>query len=192
MLIFSCAGATPTINAKNTTAKLPIVRFMFPSCCNAFCHLTTRFIASDRSVDENSSVCACTLRITSLQVNHILLQMFLHSLQQNLLNPDRGNFLTRSGSPVAGRYWIFFVASVQYGSRSFFFSIFPEPVLGSTRIKSIDFGDLYLAIRSLQKVISSSSVALHAGFKTTIPLTASPHFSSGTPTTAHSRTAGCM
>ena len=81
--------------------------------------------------------------------------------------------------------------SGQYRSRNFFFSIFPDPVLGSAGIKSIDFGDLYLAIRSLQKAISSSSVALHAGFRTTIPLTASPHFSSGTPTTAHSRTAGC-
>jgi hypothetical protein len=57
-------------------------------------------------------------------------------------------------------------------------------------MKSTDFGVLKPAMRSRAKPMISDAVAFLPGFITTIALTASPHLSSGTPTTATSATSG--
>ena len=70
------------------------------------------------------------------------------------------------------------------------FRIFPEPVLGSASTNSTTRGSLNFARRSRQKSISSSAEALCPGFRATTAFGTSPHFSSGSAMTAHSRTAG--
>ncbi len=64
-------------------------------------------------------------------------------------------------------------------------------VLGMSSRISTRRGYLYAAMRSRQNAMSSSSVALLPGRRLTNALTVSPRYSSGTPTTAASRTASC-
>src|SRR3954468_1094928 len=75
-------------------------------------------------------------------------------------------------------------------SRSSRRRIFPVAVFGTSSMISTWRGYLYAAIRSLQKAISSSAPADSPSFSETNALTVSPRYSSGTPTTAASRTAG--
>ena len=65
--------------------------------------------------------------------------------------------------------------------------ILPDPVLGSSSRKMMDFGALYEAWYFLQNSIISAAVAVSFSLSTTAAVTASPHFSSGTPKTAASR-----
>src|SRR5689334_14768055 len=80
----------------------------------------------------------------------------------------------------------------QYGSRSARLSSLPLGVRGSTAAKSTDLGSLKPASRSRAYAISSSSLGPDPAAGTTIALTASPHFWSGTPITATSPTPGCV
>ncbi len=57
-------------------------------------------------------------------------------------------------------------------------------------MKSTVFGVLKPAILVRVKLMMSVAVALFPGFITTIAFTASPHLSSGMPTTAASATSG--
>src|SRR5712691_5412433 len=76
-------------------------------------------------------------------------------------------------------------------SRRTNFWILPVDVFGRSP-NSTKAGALKCAMFCLQNSITSLSVASAPGFNVTKALGRSPHFSSGTATTAHSRTAGCL
>src|SRR5215210_6612875 len=80
---------------------------------------------------------------------------------------------------------------VWVGTRSSRLRILPVTVFGSSSTNSIERGYLYADIRSLQNAMSSSADADSPGRRLTKAFTVSPRYSSGTPTTAASRTAGC-
>src|ERR1022692_4351593 len=75
-------------------------------------------------------------------------------------------------------------------SRNLNFCTLPVEVFGSGPNSTV-FGALKRAIFSRQKAMISSAVALSPGLSVTNAFGTSPHFSSGTPTTAASSTAGC-
>ena len=79
----------------------------------------------------------------------------------------------------------------QYGARILNFCSLPVDVRANWSRNSIDVGHLKCASRSRQCAISACSSASAPGFSTTSALTVSPHFSSGTPMTHASATAGC-
>src|SRR5207248_2491932 len=76
----------------------------------------------------------------------------------------------------------------QNGLRMVLLSVFPAAVFGISHRKSTDFGDFTPPRRVLQCAMTASSPRDSPSRSTTIAFTASPHFSSGTPITAHSRT----
>src|SRR5713101_5783177 len=81
----------------------------------------------------------------------------------------------------------------QAASRSNLFRILPEPPFGSSVSEnSMLRGTLKLASDRRQYAISSSAVSVFPGLRTTQAFTISPHFGSGIPKTATSRTAGCV
>ena len=69
-------------------------------------------------------------------------------------------------------------------SRNWNFWIFPVDVLGISS-KRMSLGTLYAANRVLQWAISSSALAMLAGFSSTKATGVSPHLASGLATTAH-------
>src|SRR3954451_4697473 len=75
-------------------------------------------------------------------------------------------------------------------SRSSRRSSLPVAVFGISSITSTCRGYLYAAMRSLQNAMSSSAPADEPSLRLTYAFTVSPRYSSGTPTTAASRTAG--
>src|SRR3954464_3238217 len=75
-------------------------------------------------------------------------------------------------------------------SRSSRRSTLPVAVFGISSITSTCRGYLYAAMRSLQNAMSSSAPADEPSLRLTYAFTVSPRYSSGTPTTAASRTAG--
>src|SRR6266436_5776058 len=79
----------------------------------------------------------------------------------------------------------------QKGSRSLYFCSLPVAVRSSASRNSIAVGHLKWAMRPRVNSIRSRSVACCPGRRTTRALMVSPHFSSGTPMTATSATAGC-
>ena len=76
-------------------------------------------------------------------------------------------------------------------SRSSNFCTLPVEVLGSSSTMSTVFGALYRAILDFTWSISSCGCAEAPCLSTTNAFGTSPHFSSGTPTTAASSTASC-
>src|SRR5207253_9131750 len=90
--------------------------------------------------------------------------------------------------PATARSW-----RAQAASRKSRFSIFPEPLFGSSVSEnSMLRGTLKLASDRRQYAVSSSAVRVFPGLRTTTAFTISPHFGFGIPTTATSRTAGCV
>ena len=75
-------------------------------------------------------------------------------------------------------------------SRKINFCTLPVEVFGNS-LKMMLLGVLNLAICSLQKLITSCSVALRPRFKETKAQGVSPHFSSCLATTAASKISGC-
>src|SRR3954454_11384655 len=84
--------------------------------------------------------------------------------------------------------------ALQFGSGSFrsgaFLTLF-EPVRGSDSTTSRYFGILYRPSRDVRKSDKSDRSSEAPGASTTNARPTSPHFGSGTPTTAASTTAGC-
>src|SRR6266446_7722136 len=81
----------------------------------------------------------------------------------------------------------------QAASRRTLLSILPEPLFGSSVSEnSMLRGTLKLASDRRQYAINSSAVRVFPGLRTTQAFTISPHFGSGIPKTATSRTAGCV
>ena len=79
----------------------------------------------------------------------------------------------------------------QAASRRSLFSILPDPLFGSSVCEnSMLRGTLKLASDRRQYAINSSAVSVFPGLRTTTAFTISPHFGSGIPKTATSRTAG--
>src|SRR5438874_6393922 len=90
--------------------------------------------------------------------------------------------------PATARSW-----RAQAASRRTRFRILPEPLLGSSVSEnSMLRGTLKLASESLQYAVNSSALSVFPGLRTTQAFTISPHFGSGIPKTATSRTAGCV
>src|SRR5206468_13017871 len=89
-----------------------------------------------------------------------------------------------------GRQLIRFSRPFHSRSRRTNFWIFPVDVLGRSP-NATAAGALKWAMRWRQNSMSSGSLAVWPGFKVTNAFGRSPHFSSGTATTAHSITAGC-
>src|SRR5262249_34974174 len=79
----------------------------------------------------------------------------------------------------------------QYWARSAFLSGLPSGLTGLESATSIDCGAGCAPLCSFTSAASSWGAASARGRSTTIALTASPHFSSGTPITAHCETDGC-
>ena len=100
----------------------------------------------------------------------------------------RKRSMSRSPIPVSGRP---LSASRGRSTRR----IFPLTVLGSSVTKEISRGYLYGAVVrftwSWSSVARVSELATPLGLRTTKALMRWPSFSSGTPTTADSATAGC-
>src|SRR6516162_7084688 len=79
---------------------------------------------------------------------------------------------------------------IQYGFRMVFLSVLAAGVFGISCQNSTDLGDFTPPSRALQCAMIASSFNDSPFRKTTMAFTASPHFSSGTPITAHSLTSG--
>src|SRR3990172_8994785 len=87
--------------------------------------------------------------------------------------------------------WIIRSWPAQYGALTSRREIFPTGVFGREARISSDFGALNGASRSFANARSSASSTVCPLLSATTAFTASPHFSSGTPTTAASSRAGC-
>ena len=80
----------------------------------------------------------------------------------------------------------------QYRARRSFFSTLPTGLRGSEATKSTVFGAITLPSFCLAQRDQFLGADLWPGLSSTTALTASPHFSSGTPITAQSCTAGWL